>query len=75
MIHFTPSTLQMHSRGLKLGVYEDVGTKTCAGFPGTEGHMELDAQTFADWGVDFLKFDGCNADIPQFHKGKRPTVS
>ena len=56
--------------GLKFGLYEDVGTKTCAGFPGSEGHMEVDAQTFADWGIDFLKFDGCSADIPQFHKGK-----
>ena len=59
----------MHDRGLKLGVYGDVGTKTCAGFPGSQDHMQTDAQTFADWGVDVLKFDGCNADIPQFHKG------
>ncbi|OXB57170.1 hypothetical protein ASZ78_000571 [Callipepla squamata] len=46
--------------GLKLGIYSDVGNRTCAGFPGSYGHYELDAQTFASWGVDLLKFDGCN---------------
>ncbi|XP_032628029.1 alpha-galactosidase A isoform X2 [Chelonoidis abingdonii] len=50
----------VHSKGLKLGIYGDVGNKTCAGFPGSYGHYDLDAQTFADWGVDLLKFDGCN---------------
>nr|KAG5686546.1 hypothetical protein BaRGS_001547 [Batillaria attramentaria] len=52
----------MHARGLKLGIYEDFGSKTCAGYPGSEFHMQLDAQTFADWGVDMVKFDGCNSD-------------
>lgn len=51
----------MHARGLKLGIYSDVGNQTCAGFPGSYGHYELDAQTFASWGVDLLKFDGCNS--------------
>ncbi|KAM9127470.1 alpha-galactosidase A [Pangshura tecta] len=50
----------VHSKGLKLGIYGDVGNKTCAGFPGSYGYYDLDAQTFADWGVDLLKFDGCN---------------
>ncbi|KAM9795133.1 alpha-galactosidase A [Neosynchiropus ocellatus] len=50
----------VHSKGLKLGLYADVGEKTCAGYPGSLGHYETDAQTFADWGVDLLKFDGCN---------------
>ncbi|XP_029917793.1 alpha-galactosidase A [Myripristis murdjan] len=49
----------IHSRGLKLGIYGDVGTSTCAGYPGSLGYYETDAQTFADWGVDLLKFDGC----------------
>ncbi|XP_071765003.2 alpha-galactosidase A [Centroberyx gerrardi] len=49
----------IHSKGLKLGIYGDVGTNTCAGYPGSLGHYETDAQTFADWGVDLLKFDGC----------------
>lgn len=53
---------QVHSKGLKLGIYSDVGNKTCAGFPGSYDHYDLDAQTFASWGVDLLKFDGCNSD-------------
>ncbi|KAL8180953.1 UNVERIFIED_CONTAM: hypothetical protein K2H54_042946 [Gekko kuhli] len=52
----------VHSKGLKLGIYADVGNKTCAGFPGSYGYYELDAETFASWGVDLLKFDGCNCN-------------
>ncbi|GFR91502.1 alpha-N-acetylgalactosaminidase, partial [Elysia marginata] len=52
----------MHSKGLKLGIYEDFGSKTCAGYPGSEFYMETDANTFAEWEVDSLKFDGCNSD-------------
>uniref|UniRef100_A0A8D0HF39 Alpha-galactosidase n=1 Tax=Sphenodon punctatus TaxID=8508 RepID=A0A8D0HF39_SPHPU len=52
----------VHSKGLKLGIYGDVGNKTCAGFPGSYGYYDLDAQTFAEWGVDLLKFDGCNVN-------------
>ncbi|XP_077845323.1 alpha-galactosidase A isoform X2 [Macaca mulatta] len=52
----------VHSKGLKLGIYADVGNKTCAGFPGSFGYYDIDAQTFADWGVDLLKFDGCYCD-------------
>ncbi|KAK6011065.1 hypothetical protein OSTOST_23861 [Ostertagia ostertagi] len=52
----------MHVRGLKFGIYEDFGTKTCAGFPGSLGHLQLDANTFAEWEVDYLKLDGCNVD-------------
>ncbi|KAJ6663244.1 hypothetical protein lerEdw1_010380 [Lerista edwardsae] len=50
----------VHSKGLKLGIYADVGNKTCAGYPGSYGYYDLDAQTFASWGVDLLKFDGCD---------------
>ncbi|XP_013416361.1 alpha-N-acetylgalactosaminidase-like isoform X1 [Lingula anatina] len=50
----------IHNLGLKLGIYEDFGTKTCAGYPGILFQMDTDAQTFADWGVDMLKLDGCN---------------
>ena len=42
-----------------IGIYEDFGTKTCMGYPGSQGYEEVDAQTFADWEVDMLKFDGC----------------
>uniref|UniRef100_A0A0B7BIS4 Alpha-galactosidase n=1 Tax=Arion vulgaris TaxID=1028688 RepID=A0A0B7BIS4_9EUPU len=52
----------IHSKGLKLGIYEDFGSKTCAGYPGSEYFMESDAKTFAEWEVDSLKFDGCNSD-------------
>ncbi|XP_076359755.1 alpha-N-acetylgalactosaminidase-like [Tachypleus tridentatus] len=52
----------VHSKGLKLGIYQDCGSKTCAGYPGSAGHFEIDAQTFADWNVDMLKLDGCYAD-------------
>ncbi|KAI4544859.1 hypothetical protein MG293_005125 [Ovis ammon polii] len=55
----------VHSKGLKLGIYADVGNKTCAGFPGSFGYYDIDAQTFADWGVDLLKFDGCYCDSIQ----------
>ncbi|KAJ3606814.1 hypothetical protein NHX12_026333 [Muraenolepis orangiensis] len=50
----------MHDRGLKLGIYGDMGTHTCGGYPGTTLDLiETDAQTFADWQVDMFKFDGC----------------
>jgi len=50
----------VHARGLKLGIYEDAGTMTCARYPGSYGHETTDAQDFADWGVDYLKYDNCN---------------
>ena len=52
----------VHSKGLKFGIYTSAGTKTCdkAGFPGALGHEVSDAQQFADWGVDYLKYDNCN---------------
>jgi alpha-galactosidase len=50
----------VHSKGLKLGIYEDAGTATCAGYPGSLGHETADAKQFAAWGVDYLKYDNCN---------------
>jgi alpha-galactosidase len=50
----------IHSKGLKFGVYSDVGTKTCAGRPGSIGHEYQDAKQYAEWGVDYLKEDWCN---------------
>ncbi len=52
----------VHAKGLKFGIYTSAGTKTCdsAGFPGGLGHEESDAQQFAQWGVDYLKYDNCN---------------
>jgi alpha-galactosidase len=49
----------VHSRGLKLGIYSSPGPKTCAGYEGSYGHEEQDAQTFAAWGIDYLKYDLC----------------
>jgi alpha-galactosidase len=51
----------VHGKGLKFGIYTDAGTKTCQGRPGTLGHEEQDARTFASWGVDYVKEDWCNA--------------
>jgi len=50
----------IHSKGLKFGIYNCAGTKTCAGFPGTHGHEYQDALKYASWGVDYLKYDWCN---------------
>ncbi|KAG0458743.1 hypothetical protein HPP92_021871 [Vanilla planifolia] len=51
----------LHGQGLKLGIYSDAGTKTCsATMPGSLGHEEQDAKTFASWEVDYLKYDNCN---------------
>ena len=50
----------VHGRGLKLGIYESAGTATCAGYPGSLGHEQQDADSFAAWGVDYLKYDNCN---------------
>jgi len=51
---------QIHDLGLLFGIYSDAGTETCAGFPASLGNEEIDATTFSDWGVDYLKYDNCN---------------
>jgi alpha-galactosidase len=51
----------VHSLGLKFGIYSDVGSKTCAGRPGSLGHEYQDARQYADWTVDYLKYDWCNS--------------
>jgi len=50
----------VHSKGLKLGIYSSPGPKTCGGYEGSYGHEEQDAQTYAQWGVDYLKYDLCS---------------
>ena len=52
----------VHSKGLKFGIYNCAGTKTCAGYPGTRGYEYQDARVYASWGVDYLKFDWCYSD-------------
>ncbi|RXG73716.1 Alpha-N-acetylgalactosaminidase [Armadillidium vulgare] len=48
----------VHNLNLKFGIYEDYGNYTCAGYPGILGYLETDANTFAEWGVDYVKLDG-----------------
>ena len=59
----------VHSRGLKFGIYEDFGTLTCGGYPGVIDNLELDANTFAEWTVDYVKLDGCYADVKVMDTG------
>ena len=49
----------VHSKGLKFGMYSCAGAHTCAGYPASYDHEFIDAKTFAEWGVDFLKYDYC----------------
>lgn len=51
----------VHSKGLKLGIYSDAAQLTCGGCTASYGFEEQDARTFASWGVDYLKYDYCNA--------------
>jgi alpha-galactosidase len=50
----------VHGRGLKLGIYSDAGTQTCAKRAGSYGFEEEDARQYASWGIDYLKYDWCN---------------
>jgi alpha-galactosidase len=50
----------VHAKGLKFGIYSDAGTLTCAKRPGSQGHEYQDALQYANWGVDYLKYDWCN---------------
>jgi alpha-galactosidase len=52
----------VHSKGLKFGLYNCAGTKTCAGYPGTRGYEYQDARYYASVGTDYLKFDWCNTE-------------
>jgi alpha-galactosidase len=52
----------IHSKGLQFGIYSDAGWKTCGGRPGSRGHEYQDAMQYADWGVDYLKYDWCNTE-------------
>ncbi len=51
----------VHSKGLKLGIYSSPGPKTCGGYAGSYRHEKQDAETYAQWGVDYLKYDWCTA--------------
>jgi len=51
----------VHSKGLKIGIYSSPGPNTCARYEGSYGHEEQDAKTYAEWGIDYLKYDWCAA--------------
>ncbi|SFW72875.1 carbohydrate-binding protein [Amycolatopsis australiensis] len=70
----------VHGKGLKFGIYTSAGTHTCnkAGFPGALGHEQQDANLFASWGVDYLKYDNCNnqgVDAQQRYKAMRDALA
>ena len=66
----------VHSLGLKLGIYSSPGPKTCAGFEGSYQHEQQDADTWAKWGIDYLKHDWCSygnvADGEGLEKFQKP---
>ncbi len=67
----------VHSLGLKLGIYSDAGTGTCQHRPGSKGYEYIDAQTFADWGVDYIKHDWCETygmDAPSSYSLMRDAI-
>ncbi|RLD19173.1 MAG: glycoside hydrolase family 27 protein [Bacteroidetes bacterium] len=59
----------IHGKGLKFGIYSDAGTHTCGGRPGSKGYEMEDAESYADWTVDYLKYDWCNTE------GQEPVAS
>src|SRR3954447_20511408 len=70
----------IHGKGLKIGIYTSAGTKTCnkdGGFPGGLGHEKQDANLFASWGIDYLKYDNCNnggVDAKQRYRAMRDAL-
>jgi alpha-galactosidase len=75
----------LHERGFSFGIYSCAGKTTCAGYPGSMGHEYQDARSFAEWGVDYLKYDWCatgTRDAKEaystmrdaLHKAQRPVV-
>jgi alpha-galactosidase len=61
----------VHSKGLKIGIYSGPGSKTCGGYAGSLGHEEQDAQLYASWGIDYLKYDLCSF-IPDVMEKQAP---
>lgn len=55
----------VHSLGLKMGIYASAGNRTCAWYPGSLNYEEKDAQRFAEWGIDYLKYDNCGDPLGQ----------
>lgn len=59
----------IHGKGLKFGLYSDAGTHTCGGRPGSKGYERQDAESYAAWTIDYLKYDWCNTE------GQEPVAS
>ncbi len=64
----------VHSRGLRFGLYSSPGPTTCGGHTGSYHHVRQDAQTYAAWGVDFLKYDWCSYGNVATGKGREKYV-
>jgi alpha-galactosidase len=60
---------RIHALGLRFGVYTAIGARTCQSLPGSWGHYDQDAETFASWGVDFVKVDDCGGLPPSTSVG------
>ena len=65
----------VHSLGFKFGMYSCAGVQTCAGYPSSYDHEFIDARTFAEWGVDYLKYDFCNFPASGDGKNRYATMS
>ena len=63
----------LHERGLRFGIYSSPGTLTCGRFLGSAGHVRQDADTYASWGIDYLKYDLCSYQDETLPK--EPTVA
>eukprot|EP01084_Bolivina_argentea_P065694 119743_1 len=57
----------IHAKGLKLGIYNDIGDFSCKGYTGIGDHAALDAKTFSSWGIDMIKVDCCNASAEDMY--------
>jgi alpha-galactosidase len=64
----------VHSKGLKFGLYNCAGWRTCAGYPGSRGHEYQDALKYAEWDVDYLKYEWCNT-APLRHMDDKETYA
>jgi alpha-galactosidase len=62
----------VHSKGLKIGIYSSPGPKTCGGYEGSFGHEKADAEMYAKWGIDYLKYDWCSASAIYKDTDMRP---
>jgi alpha-galactosidase len=67
----------VHSLGLKMGIYSSPGPLTCGGYLGSWQHEDQDAQTYGNWGIDYLKYDWCSystvtAKNPNLDDMKKP---